>query len=1038
MRRIGLRTALLVAVFGMGSLPSAFAQVTTATISGIARDGSGAVLPAAKVTVRNVQTGATRVLTTDEGGRYRAPQLPLGSYEIEAELSGFKTEVRRGIDLTVGREAVVDFVLQVGDVTEQVTVTAEAPVLETTSAAVSGLVDERKLRDLPLNTRSMEQFVFLMPTAISYSHYSGTLNVGFTPKISVAGSRTDQNVFLLDGTDINDYAGDTPGSSAGIMAGVETIKEYQVLTHNFSAEFGRSTGAVVNMATRTGTNELHGSAFEFLRNDVLDARNYFDRGIPPFRRNQFGGLLGGPIQRDRLFFMGSYEGLRQRLGVTNTSFVPDDNARQGILPTQTVAIHPAVRPYLDLYPRPNGPIVGGGVATFIWPFSNRTDADYVTGRVDYMINSNHNLFGRYTLDSTKVVVPLSFPFFLDQLDSKNQYTTLAETAVISPRMVNDFRVAFNRMAPVDTSYPTVPVDNSLDFVPGEGPGIISFSGSTISGAGIGALTMIGPSSRAPGHYIRNIYQVSDNINYTRGSHQLKFGGTFERIQTNNMQPTNRAGAYTFGSLIEFLQGRPSQYTQSAGDSQWGWRQSLVAMYFQDDYRPVPRLTLNLGVRYEFVSVIKEVNSKTTRLEDRLGPTILYGDTYFPNNPSLKNIAPRFGLSWQAASKTVLRVGVGLYHQQLMDRPIVFLPQGSTINSQRPVILNPPFPRVTTIPAASLTQVFLDELQSPNAIHYNLTVQRELSADTSLSVGYVGTQGHHLLHFAEGNTAIPTILPDGTKFFPAGLPRRNRNFGSMRFIQTDSNSDYHGLAVTLQRRFQNGFQYQLAYTYAKSIDEGSSTASSSATSEPQSRMDPDNRKLDRGRSAFDIRNNLVFNFTSDLPFGPGHRVGGNATGVGAAILSGWQLNGIITAQNGSPFTPINSSNRSRSLDPNANDRPNRNPAFQSIPVLGTTSRYFDPAGYQWQPAGFFGDAGRNIVEGPGLVKLDLAMVKNNALSERINMQLRFEAFNLLNRANFDHPNPSVFDSNGNILGQSGRIIQTVTTSRQFQFGLKFTF
>jgi len=1021
------------------------AQFTTGTISGVVRDESGAVLPRSTVTVRNVETGATRVLTANEVGRYVAAQLPLGAYEVQGEMSGFSTEVRQGIRLTVGREAVVDLTLRVGQVAETVTVTGEAPVLETTSAAVSGLVDERKLRDLPLNTRSMEQFVFLMPTAISYTHYSGTLNVGFTPKISVAGSRTDQNVFLLDGTDINDYAGDTPGSSAGIMAGVETIKEYQVLTHNFSAEFGRSTGAVLNMATRTGTNELHGSAFEFLRNNVLDARNFFDYKtetaswrLPPFRRNQFGGLVGGPIKRDRLFFMGSYEGLRERLGVTNTSFVPDDSARQGILPTQTVAVNSAVRPYLDLYPRPNGPSIGGGVATFIWPFSNQIDADYITGRVDHMINSNHNLFGRYTLDGTKVVVPLSFPTFLYQLDSRNQYTTIAETAVVSPRMVNDFRVAFNRMAPVDTSYPTVPVDSSLDFVSGEGPGIISFSGSTISGAGIGALTMIGPSSRAPGHYIRNIYQVADNINYTRGSHQLKFGGTFERIQTNNQQPTNRAGAYTFGSLLEFLQGSPSQYTQSTGDSQWGWRQSLVGMYFQDDYRPVPSLTLNLGVRYEFVSVIKEVNSRTTRLQDRLGPTILYGDTYFPNNPSLKNVAPRFGLSWQAASKTVVRVGVGLYHQQLMDRPIVFLPQGSTINSQRPVISNPAFPRVANIPAASLTQVYLDELQSPNAIHYNLTVQRELSADTSLSMGYVGTQGHHLLHFAEGNTALPTISSDGTKFFPSGLPRRNPHFASMRFIQTDSNSAYHGLAVTLQRRFQNGFQYQLAYTLAKSIDEGSSTASSSASSEPQSRFDPDNRLLDRGRSAFDIRNNLVFNLTSDLPFGPGHAVGGNATGVAATIVGGWQLNGIITAQNGSPFTPINSSNRTRNLDPNANNRPNRNPAFEEIPVLGTTTRYFDPAGYQWQPVGFFGNAGRNIVEGPGLVKLDLSVVKNNALSERINMQLRFESFNLLNRANFDQPNPSVFDSNGNILGQAGRITRTVTTARQLQVGLKFIF
>ena len=617
------KAALLLLSIALGS-SGAFGQVTTGTISGMVKDESGAVLARAAVTIKNVETGATREVTSDEGGRYRAPQLSLGTYEVQSTLPGFRTEVRSGIELTVGREVVVEFVLKVGQVNETVTVTGEAPVLETTSAAVSGLVDEKKLRDLPLNTRSMEQFVFLMPTAVSYTHYSATLNVGFTPKISVAGLRTDQNVFLLDGTDINDYTGDTPGSSAGIMAGVETIKEYQVLTHNFSAEFGRSVGAVVNMATRSGTNQLHGSAFEFLRNNVLDARNFFDRNIPPFRRNQFGGLLGGPIRKDKTFFMGSYEGLRQRLGITNTSFVPDDNARLGILPgqPQPVAINPAVKPFLDLYPRPNGGSLGGGVGAFIWPFSNRTNEDYYTGRVDQQINSSHTLFGRYTLDNTKVVAPLTFPFFLDELDSRDQYITVAETGVLSSRLVNDFRLAFNRMAPVDDSYSTIPIDPAVNFVPGQGPGIISFSNSTISGAGVGALTMIGPSSRTPGHYIRNIYQVVDSVNYTTGTHNFKFGGNFERLQTNNEQPTNRSGAYTFGSLLDFLQARPSQFTQSSGDSQWGWRQSLIAMYFQDDYKPKSNLTLNLGLRYEFTSLIKEVNSRTTHLPDRLGSRII--------------------------------------------------------------------------------------------------------------------------------------------------------------------------------------------------------------------------------------------------------------------------------------------------------------------------------------------------------------------------------------------------------------------------------
>lgn len=445
---------------GFGSLllfgGSTLAQLSTGTILGTVSDSTGAVVPSATVVVRNTETGISRTLMTDAGGRYVAPQLTLGNYEVTAEAPGFQTVVRRGIEVTVGRQATVDFSMSVGAVSEQVTVTGEAPLIEATTSVVGGLVNQSQMRDLPLNARSFEQLAFLQPNVFSYSNTSTGTNSGYAPKISAAGMRTGYNAYIVDGIDVADTVGQTPGSVAGQLMGVETLREFRVLTNNYPAQYGNALGAIIEVASRAGTNELHGTVFEFLRNEKLDARNFFDSQNPPFRRNQFGGILGGKIRKDRAFFFTSYEALRERLTTSNVVFVPTEEARRGILPdpsnpsqTRTVVVNPAVVPYLALYPSPQQDR-GAGIGSHIFLFKGSVREDFVTGRADYQRSNQVSYFVRYNYDDTfKVqrINALALPPWAQGLLSRNHTLTLAETRIFNPQVINEFRAGFVRYTP---------------------------------------------------------------------------------------------------------------------------------------------------------------------------------------------------------------------------------------------------------------------------------------------------------------------------------------------------------------------------------------------------------------------------------------------------------------------------------------------------------------------------------------------------------------------------------------------------------------
>ena len=649
--------------------PIVLAQATTATVSGIVEDATGGILPGASVTVRNLDTGITRTALTDDEGRYYAPNLTLGNYEVQAELEGFKTEVRTGIRLTVGRDAIVDFTLDVGEITERVEVRGEAPLVETTKSVVAGLVDEKTITELPLNGRSFDQLALLHPGVVgSRESGKGNILVGLATFFSVSGARPNQNSYLLDGTDINNLL-DQPGSVAGVLLGVDAVREFQIMTANYSAEFGRAAGGIISAATKSGTNEFHGTAFIFHRNDNLDARNFFDLSdTPEFKRNQFGFAAGGPIVENKTFFFGTYEGLRDRLGVTRSSITPNAAARQGFLPLDPqnpdvltdVGLDPRIQPYLELYPLPNGVDFEDGTGFFGFSESQTTDVDFFQIRIDHTFSESDSFFGRYTFDDGTLVRPVAFPKFRSTQKTRSQYLTLEHQHLFSPTLFNVFRFGFVRTFMLQTDAIDESVPSSLTFIPGRPIGDIVVSGLSLNGSDF----------LVPRRNLQNLFEVADGVTYSKGRHSVKFGFAFKRFQANVIQDLFRRGRYIFTSLRNFLNANPllfiSMFLET--DSVRGFRQSLFGFYVQDDMKVSSNLTLNLGLRYEFVTKPSEQNGKEAHLPSIDAPSTVVGDILL-RNPSLKNFAPRVGFAWDpfGDGKTSIRGGGGIFYEQILPK-----------------------------------------------------------------------------------------------------------------------------------------------------------------------------------------------------------------------------------------------------------------------------------------------------------------------------------------------------------------------------------
>ena len=1022
-------------------VPLATAQQTTASLSGFVRDQSGAILPNVEVSITQAETGVTRVVKTGADGHYFAPQLPIGEYRINVQAPGFQKQLIAGIRLQVGQQAVENVTLKVGQVTQEVQVSSEAPLVNTTSATLSGVVSTEQLNSLPLNGRDYMQLAKDQQGVLWYRSSATSQTTGIGARISVSGARDNQNLFLMDGTVINDVSNSTPGGASGTTLGVETIREFQILTNAYSAEYGRNGGGVVNVVTRSGTNAFHGTAYEFIRNSVFDAKDYFltpGSPIQPFKRNQFGGMFGGPIKKNKTFFIANYEGLRERLGLTQTIRVPDANARNGIFATGgNVTVSPLVKPYLDLYPMPNGKNFGDGTAQFTSSPSQPTDENLVMGRVDQNWTDHDSSFVRYTFDTSSINPPDGAGLFANTLNVRNQYVTIQHQHIFSNSLLDTARFGFSRNFSNNFPTPLRSVDPSLSFIPGQYIGQI----------GVTPLSAIGTPTLGPRRFVYNVFDFQNHFEFTHGRHSLKIGGNVNRMQDNENSAFEITGNYSFLSLRNFLQDKANTIeVQLPGtDAIRGLRQWLFGMYIQDGFRVTPRLTLNMGLRYEFITVPTEVNGKLWNLRNILDPTTTQGP-YF-RNPSLKNFGPRFGLVWDpwGNGKTAIKAGGGIFYDEVTS---VYTTLPAT--RQPPVfeqanLSNPPFPNILPAltgvkPLLRLNQINYN-LTTPRSGQFNLSIQRELPAGLTFNVGYVGRLSRHLIVLTdESNKAIPTILPDGTEFFPAGLQRRNPNFGNIGRRSSDGIASYHGLQAGLNRRFSKGMLLQVSYTYSKNETDGDIVVAATSDDNAFTIVDPDH--FQKGLSELNIKHNFVANFVADLPFGAGHALGGNAPRVVQAIIGGWQWNAITTFSSGQPFSVVLGFDQARAFTRSGGggERPNLKPGCSSSPILGSVSQWFDPSCFLLPAVGTFGNLPPNTLIGPGLALVDTSIIRKFPLpGEGHSLEFRSEFFNVINHPNFDVPSSTTVFLTGGVLNSgAGTITRTVTKPRNIQFGLKFTF
>ena len=1061
--------------------PDLAAQAGGAAIQGTVTDSSGAVIPGAAITVTNNETNLQRTVTSNSAGLYSLPNLPPGRYRVQVSMAGFQTNVRENFALVVGQQLVLNTALEVGEITQQVTVTGEAPLVNTSTAQVSGLVAEREVKDLPLNGRSFDNLITLNPGAVNATALKGkgaNGAMGAGQSFAVAGRRPGENVFLWNGVEFPGGGGadnGTPGGVSGQLLGIDAVREFNVMSNIDSVEYGHRAGAQISVVTASGTNSFHGSMFEFLRNSKLDARNFFDRGsIPPFKRNQFGGSAGGPIQKDKTFIFGNYEGFRQRLGLSSVAIVPDAQARRGLLPNaqgvyQPVAgYNPAVAPYFDLWPEPNGPqlLVNGQPTGTALSYNNPPSPireDFGIVRADRTFSERDSLSASYTRDDGEVVTPGANPFSLILNSTAVQVLSLTETHIVSPNFVNTFTVGYSRPTLTSLLPVTVQPPGTQSFVAGLRMGQIRIGGG--QGVGAGALTIAGSGPNTGSQQYENVHTFTyeDQVHISRGIHSITAGGWVERLRWDELSAA--FGQAVFPDLASFLQGRPSTMQVQPNLANNAWRIWEGAWYAQDALKLRPNLTLSLGVRHEFTDGFHNKYGNAANFIPGPNGVLLtqprIADGLFTKNNARWLLGPRAGLAWDpfGDGKMGVRAGFGIAHN-LLDN-IGWCCRTSHPDFTTYLLTNPPFPLqinpatgfppgLNVVPGGSGGGGGVQaDPQTPTVINYRLEIEREVSPGMSLRVAYIGSHGYHYVLRSDSNTAVPTLcsaaqgncpagLSEGTKYYPAGAPRRNPALGSTAQMYTSAVNSYNGLAVDWNRRFRGGLAFRANYTFAKSMDNASNIVTTQLQNNASVVMDNYDRGRDYGLSAFDVRNRFSFSSSYELPFGRGKAFLSGTKGAADKLLSGWQWNVIVGLQSGFPFTPLLGFNRSRNGDTSAPDRPDMAPGRTLSGIYRRTpNQWFDPTAFTLPVAGTYGNAGRTILTGPGLATFDLSLFKTTRLSERSNLQFRAEFFNLLNRANFSFPSLIVLTTTGAPASAAGLISATSTDSRQIQFGLKLS-
>src|SRR5215211_6636418 len=851
------RVLILSFLFVTSFVPLSLAQ-TAATISGRVEDVTGAVLPGVSVTAKSRATGLVRTTTTGPEGRYVLAQLPPGTYELRAEITGFKPHVRPEVPLAVAQSLTVNVTLQVGDLAISDVVTARTPLVDTASSELSYLVTSEQIEQIPLNGRNYTDLALLQPGVNAFPHRDGGSVVAHGLGMSINGQDPRSNVYLLDGTLQNDFTNGPAGSAAGTALGIETIREFRVEANAYGAEYGRNSGGQINAVSKSGTNDFHGSLYEFHRNDNFDARNFFDPADnPEFKRNQFGGSVGGPVKTDKLFFFAGYESLRENLGRTISTVVPDLNARSGILPrpnfpgqTITVNVSPVVRPYLDEFPLPNGANLGQGLAAYSFGFAQQIRQHFVQGRVDYNRSARDQFFARYTLDDADQLLPTDFPQFPRTFFSRNQFFTAEYRQAVSPSTLNTFRLGFSRTR-VGQNVESNVSQALTPFVPGR---------DIIGDIDIGGIPRFGPQSSGNLRLVQNVFGAEYNLLHSRGRHLVKAGALAERYQDNMVNPTFSNGIYTFASVQDFLQNRAQRFIGLTPGAQFDryWRFTLMGLYVQDTWRAHPRLSLSAGLRYETATVpLDRRDVSLPNLSDRTPtPGPLYA------NPSRKNFAPRVGFAWDVLGdgSTSVRGGYGLYFNTNNQQNLIVTVTNPPA-TPRPVVNNPSFPVPNFAGSLSIRPVQFD-LDNPYLQVWNLNVQRELWFDTLVTVGYAGTRGVHLLRSNDVNIPTPVIRADGTPFWPVGQARPNPAFTTIELKSSDGNSWYNALIFEARKRLTRGLNAQLSYTFARNIDTTQASTFFSDATNGTTTAFPEFPGLNynKGLSDYHAKHNLVVNFT----------------------------------------------------------------------------------------------------------------------------------------------------------------------------------
>jgi hypothetical protein len=1021
-----------------------YAQTLRGSIGGEVTDAAKKPLAGASVQLVQEETGKKRTARTDSAGDFTITLLPAGSYRLEVESSGYRRHVQT-VHLDVDQEVRIDVPLLAGQSTETVNVTATRSLVRTDTASIGGVIDTRQVQGLPLDGRNFYELSLLLPGVVPPAEGSaGSVRGDFA--INVNGAREDSNNFYLDGM----FNGDPKLNGIALGPPVDAVREFEVLASTYDASFARNGGGQISVVTRSGGNQFHGTAYEFFRNAVLDGTNYFapkDQPTPQDQRNQFGASGGGPVIRNRTFFFADYEGRRANTGITQVTNVPTAAERTGdfshsslvpinpftqqpfpnlIIPQQFQ--NPVGAAIAALYPLPNRSVPH---ANFVSSPAQRDRDDHFDLRLDHALAPSSELAIRYSFGDRHLFEPFTgsgfpvVPGFGDNVPRRGQNAMIAETHVFTPSLLNEFRAGFDRV-----SLGVTQQDAGRDLNRSVGLPEISKNPRDfgLTQIGVTGFSPLGDEGNNPQHGTTNVYQVMDTLTWVRGRHQAKFGFDARILQQNAFRDVESRGFIDFLGLLignpleELLLGLATDSGVATLNNAQHLRTHSLNFFANDTWRVRQNLTLTLGLRYEFNSPAVDAQDRANLYNPSTHSLVAVGTNGMPRsgyNSDLNNFAPRVGLAWMPCGRNnmVVRAGYGIYYDQSSLAPgegLYFSPPYFNFNvyfplsAQAPLLVNDPFPAQFPLPTAPSALAFQRDLQTPYVQQWSFSFERTIGRSRLFEVGYVGSKGTGLLGARDINQPAPSNAPF--------VIRPVQSFADVNLLESSRNSIYHSLQVRVEQRMDFGLSLLASYTLGKSIDNGSSFFSS--TGDPNYPQNSYNLRGERGLSNFDVRHRLALSYAYDLPFG-----------------KGWQTFGILQFQTGRPFTAAllpdfdNSNTGIDSLGFGSTNRPNvvGNPHISDQ----NPTHWFNTAAFAIGPRGTFGNAGRNILEGPGVATVNLSLVKNFKLREHTSLQFRAETFNLFNRANFDLPD--------NFVGSPtfGQIL-SAGSPRRLQLGLKLLF